>query len=171
MKPFGFYIILLFIALTTSSCKKIPVINTTNSSISFKVDGVYKEAKGIKNVFALYSKEQTILQIVGNINGTDEQQIGIMLNNFHGVGEYNAEDDFLGTYNTPEIEDTVLGMEGKVKITEYIEGKSIKGEFQFKGQAMVISMDPDAPAPDTKVFTEGKFEAKVTAYSGPLITP
>ena len=171
MKPFGFYILLLFIALTTGSCKKIPVINNTNPSISFKVDGVYKEAKGIKNVFALYAKDETIIQIVGNIDGTDEHQIGIMLNNFHGVGEYSAEDDFLGTYNTPELAVTVLGIEGKVKITEYIEGKSVKGEFQFKGQAMDISMDPDAAPGETKVFTEGKFEAKVTAYSGSIITP
>jgi|GEM_PF-6457677 len=171
MKQRCFSVLLLLMILITASCKKIPVINKTNAFVSFKIDGVPKEAKGNKNVFGVYYKEQTIVQVVGNIDAAGDQLISIMINNFHGVGEYTTEEDFLGVYNTPEIEDSILSTEGKVKITEYIEGKSIKGEFQFKGQVLQISTDPDAAPAETKVFSEGKFETKITVSSEPIFTP
>lgn len=176
MKPLHFSALLLLIVSVTLSCKKIPVVNTTNATISFKMDGVFKEAKGNKNVFAFYAKDEKVIQIIGNLSG--EQSIGITIGNFHGVGEYTvADEDFLGTFNVSEDALTVIGTEGKVKITEFAEGKSIKGEFQFKGQIFDIRIgegdDPDAePQPvEIKNFTEGKFEVKVTTYSGPLVEP
>jgi hypothetical protein len=171
MKQFSFSALLLFIVLVTGSCKKIPVINQINSSISFKFDGVSKEAKGDKNVFAIYAKEINIVQIVGNLDATgDDHQIMFMINNFHGLGEYTAEEDLVLMYNTPELNASVLGTEGKIKITEYTEGKSIKGEFQFKGELAILPNGPDDGSA-VKIISEGKFQAKVTEHSGPIELP
>jgi len=172
MKQFTTSALLLFIVLLTGSCKKIPVIEVTNAIISFKMDGVYKEAKGIKNVFAVYVKEEKIIQVIGNLSGG--QSIGITIADFHGVGEYTvADEQFLGSFNVSEDAMTVLGTEGKVKITQFTEGKSIKGEFQFKGETLNIRIgegdNPDQLPAEIKTFSEGKFEAKVTAYTGPLM--
>jgi len=174
MKQLSFSALLLFVVLITGSCKKIPVMNIANATISFKMDGVFKEAKGNKNVFALYSKEQEFIQIIGNLSG--DQSIGITIADFHGVGEYTvADEQFLGSFNTSEDELTIIGTEGKVKITEFIEGKSIKGEFQFKGQTITIRIgdgdDPDEQPVEIRTFSEGKFDVKVTSYSGPLVEP
>lgn len=171
MKLLTYPVFLLLIIIITGSCKKIPVINSTNASISFKIDGVPKEAKGIKNVFALYLKQENLMQIIGNIDAAGEQAIGLTINNFHGIGEYIVEDDFLAIYDSPEMDKSVLGTEGKIKITEYIEGKSIKGEFQFKGKLFIISTDPNVDLTETKIFSEGKFEAKITVYTEPLGKP
>ncbi|MNY69740.1 hypothetical protein D3C86_2077220 [compost metagenome] len=84
------------------------------------------------------------------------------------MGEYTAEEDFLGIYNSPDFESSIVGTEGTIKITEYIEGKSIKGEFQFKGEALIVIPDPNAP-PVIKIVSEGKFVAKVTNHSGPIL--
>jgi hypothetical protein len=169
MKQLGFSVLLLLVVLVTGSCKKVVMSNWTNASITFKVDGTPKEAKGEANVFAFYAKEPNILQIIGNIGGSEDEQIALTLNEFHGVGEYSVETDFLGIYSLGE-ESSYVGTEGKIKITEYTEGKSIKGEFQFKGEFLIITPAPNNPATD-KVISEGKFEAKVSAYSGPVIEP
>lgn len=173
MKPLRFSALLIFVVLITGACKKIPVINVTNSFISFKIDGVPKEAKGITNVIGLYSKEESIAQVVGNLaNG---EQIALTIGNFHGVGEYTTEEDFLALYAVSEEEVSTIGMEGKIKITEFIEGKSIKGEFQFKGEQFIIRIgegnDPEQAPPVIQIFSDGKFEAKVTNTSGPIIEP
>lgn len=172
MKNLFFSACFLFIVLLTGSCKKIPVMNVTKSMISFKMDGVLKEAKGVTNVFAAYAKDEKFMQIIGNLS--NGESIGISIGDFHGVGEYTvADEQFLGSFNAYEDATTVIGTEGKVKITEYIEGKSIKGEFQFKGEALIIRIgDGDNPDPqpvEIKTFSEGKFESKVTVYSGPLV--
>jgi hypothetical protein len=163
--------VLLLIALITGSCKKVVISNWTNANISFKIDGVSKEAKGDQNVFALYSKEQNILQIIGNIGGSGDEQIALSINNFHGIGEYTISDEnFLGLYSS-ETDLSVIGTEGKIKITEFTEEKSIKGEFQFKGELFIVSPEPNDDPAVIKVFSEGKFEAKVTSYSGPITAP
>ncbi len=171
MKQLRFSTLLLLLVLITGSCKKIPVINQTNSSISFKIDGVPKTAKGDKNVFAVYIQDQAVMQITGNINAATEEGIGLSIGNFHGVGEYTTEEDFLGIYNTPELQASVIGIEGKIKVTEYTAGKSIKGEFQFTGEVAVIKIGTDEEVIETKIISEGKFQSKITAYSGPILTP
>jgi hypothetical protein len=164
MKQLSFSALLLLIVLIAGSCKKIPVYNgATNSNISFKIDGVAKSAKGDKSVFALYAKEYNLMQINGNLDATGDQGIGLGINNFHGVGEYTDE-DFLAVYNTPEIEESILGVAGKIKVTEYTAGKSIQGEFQFTGEVAVIKIGTDEEVIETKVFSEGKFQVKVTDY-------
>lgn len=167
MKQVRFSLLLLIVVIT-GSCKKVPVLDWVNPNISFKADGAPKEARGDKNVFAIYAKDETILQIVGNIDAAGDEQIALLINNFHGVGEYTAEEDFLGIYNSPDVESSIVGTEGTIKITEYIEGKSIKGEFQFKGEALIVIPDPNAP-PVIKIVSEGKFVAKVTNHSGPIL--
>lgn len=156
MKQFRFYTLLLFVVTVTSSCKKVPVLDRTTAYISFKVDGTAKETKGDKNVFAAYSKDFSMVHIVGNFDAAGDHQISLTINNFHGVGEYATEEDFLGLYNTEEQGASIVGT-GRITVTEFIEGKSIKGEFQFKGERMVI------PGPGTAdvIFTEGKFQSKV----------
>ncbi|WEK17537.1 MAG: hypothetical protein P0Y49_12095 [Candidatus Pedobacter colombiensis] len=162
MKQLSFSALLLLIVLITGSCKKIPVINYTNSSISFKIDGVSKEAKGNKNVFSAYAKEENIMMVIGNLDATGDQQISLMINNFHGVGEYSGEENFIGIYNTPEFEESIISKEGKIKITEYTEGKSIKGEFEFKGVAFIINIgNQNNNTEVTKVFSDGKFSATI----------
>lgn len=171
MKPLSFSVLLLLTVLLTGSCKKIPVIDKTNNaenSISFKIDGVTKEAKGDNNVFAFYSKEESALQIVGNLNAAGEQ-IGLTIGNFHGVGEYTTEEAFLGIYNTPEIQESIIGTEGKIKITEFIEGKNIKGEFEFKGAVFIISPMQNGGNSGIKIFSGGKFTAKITTDLVPTI--
>lgn len=168
MKRFYFSALLLLVILITGSCKKIPVVEYTNSSISFKVDGVYKEAKGIQNVFGLHAKEEKVMMIIGNMDAAGDQQISLLINNFHGVGEYSGEENILGLYTSPEFEQSIIGSVGTIKITEFTEGKSIKGEFQFKGEVAIISTDPNH-VPEFKMFSEGKFEAKVT--TGPIVEP
>lgn len=169
MKQLSYSALLLLIVLTTGSCKKVVMSNWTNASISFKIDGVSKEAKGDQNVFALYSKEQTIIQIIGNIGGSGDEQIALTINHFNGVGEYTvAGENFLGLYSAGE-DVSLIGTEGKIKITEFTEGKSIKGEFQFKGELFIISPGQDDQHVVTKAFSEGKFMAKVTTYSGPIL--
>lgn len=171
MKPLRFSALLILVVLTIGSCKKIPVINQTNSSISFKIDGVSKTAKGDKSVFAVYAKENDVMQIIGNISTSGDQGIGLSIGNFHGLGEYTAEEDFFAAYNTPELNGSVIGVEGKIKVTEYTAGKSIKGEFQFTGVVAVIKIGTDEEIIETKIFTEGKFQSKITDYSGPVLTP
>jgi hypothetical protein len=172
MKQLSFSIVLLATVLLTGSCKKVVLSNWSNAKISFKLDGAPKEASGDKNIFALYAKEQGIIQIAGAIGASGEQQIGLTIGNFHGVGTYSAEEDFLASYNIPGADATIIGTEGSIKITEFIEGKSIKGEFHFTGQEFIINVgtEPDEPGA-TRVFTDGKFEAKVSSYSGPIISP
>lgn len=167
MKQFIFSALLLLVILVTGACKKVVMSNWTTSAISFKIDGAPKEAKGDANVFAFYAKEQNILQLIGNVGGSDDQQIALTLNEFHGVGEYSVETDCLALYSSGE-DISVIGTEGKIKITEYTPGKSIKGEFQFKGELFIVSPSPNDPATD-KIFSDGKFEAKVSDYSGPII--
>lgn len=170
MKQLSFSALLLFVVLITGSCKKIPIVNVANSYISFKIDGTSKETKGGKNVFALYSKELDIVQIIGDFS--DDEQIALTIGNFHGVGEYTTAEDFLGLYTIGE-ESSIIATEGKIKITEFTEGKSIKGEFQFKGELFIIRIgegnDPDQEPTEIKTFSDGKFEAKVTAYPGPVV--
>lgn len=169
MKQLSFSALLLLVVLVTGSCKKVVMSNWTNASIKFKVDGAPREAKGDANVFAFYADEANILQIIGNVGGSADEQIALTLNEFHGVGEYNVETDFLGIYSLGE-DSSFVGIEGKIKITEYTPGKSIKGEFQFKGEYLIITTEPNNPA-IYKTISEGKFEAKVSSYSGPVIEP
>lgn len=169
MKQLSFSALLLLVVLVSGSCKKVVMSNWTNASILFKVDGTTKEAKGETNVFAFYAKEPNILQIIGNIGGSADQQIALTVGNFHGVGEYTSDEDFGAFYSLSE-DMTFAATEGKIKITEYTEGKSIKGEFQFKAELFIISPAPNNPAND-KIISEGKFEAKVSAYTGPIIEP
>ncbi|WP_316813399.1 hypothetical protein [Pedobacter heparinus] len=171
MKPLSFPALLLLVVLISGACKKIPVINQTNSNISFKIDGASKAAKGDKNVFAVFIKDHNLVQINGNLNASAEEEIGLSINNFHGLGEYTTEADFLAVYNTPELDASVIGVEGKIKITEYTAGKSIKGEFQFTGQVAVIKIGTDEEVIETRIFSEGKFQSKITDYSGPILTP
>ncbi|SDL02883.1 hypothetical protein SAMN04487898_11458 [Pedobacter sp. ok626] len=170
MKQLSFSALLLLVVLITGSCKKIPVVNYTNSSISFKIDGAYKEAKGNQNVFGIHAKEEKGMIITGDMDAAGDQQISLLINNFHGVGEYSGEENILLVYTTPEFKQSILGSEGTIKITEFTDGKSIKGEFQIKGKAFIINMgDPDNDTEVTKIFSEGKFEAKVT--TGPIVEP
>jgi hypothetical protein len=172
MKQLSFSVLLLAVILATSSCKKVVQSNWSNSKVSFKIDGVTKEAKGDQNVLSFHIKEQSMVQIIGNIGGSGTQQIGLTIADFHGVGEYTAEEgEFLGSYSSPELGETVIGIEGTIKITEFKESKSLKGEFQFKGQALIVTPDPDINPGEIRIFTEGKFEAKISAYSGPIIEP
>lgn len=173
MKPFRLSALLMFIVLLTGACKKIPVINVNNSFISFKIDGAAKEVKGITNVIGSYSKEESIVQVVGNLAGGE--QISLTIGNFHGVGEYTTEEDFLGLYAVGEEDVSTIGTEGKIKITEFTEGKSIKGEFQFKGEPFTIRVgegnDPDQAPPVIQIFSDGKFEAKISYVFGPIVEP
>lgn len=168
MKQLSFSALLLFVVLITGSCKKIPIVEYTNSSISFKVDGVYKEAKGNQNVFGLHAKDEKVMMIIGDMDAAGDQQISLLINNFHGVGEYSGEESILVIYTTPEFEQSIIGSVGTIKITEFTEGKSIKGEFQFKGEVAIITTDPNH-VPEFKIFSEGKFKAKVT--TGPIVEP
>ncbi len=174
MKPISFSALLLLIILTTGSCKKIPVMNNTNSIISFKVDGVLKEAKGKQNVFSAYVKEENAMMIIGNLDATGDQQIALTITNFHGVGEYYADEetnmeDFGGMYTSSELEQSYYSTKGKIKITEYTEGKSIKGEFQFDGVAAIFVIGNTNPTEVTKVFSEGKFQTIIIPT--PAMTP
>lgn len=174
MKQFYFSALLLLVVLITGSCKKIPVINNTNSSISFKVDGVSKEAKGDKNAFSAYLKGEKMMMIIGNLDAIGDQQIALTINNFHGVGEYAADEesnleDFMAMYTTSELELSYYSTKGTIKITEYTEGKSIKGEFQFKGSAAIFEVGSTNPTDDIKVFSDGKFTTKI--IDAPVITP
>lgn len=166
MKQFRFYALLLLVVTVTSSCKKVPVLDWITPNLSFKIDGAAKEVKGSKNALAIYVKELNIMHISGIIS--EDEQINLTIGNFHGVGEYTVEgEDLLGLYTSNDLPQSLIGTEGKVKITEFVNEKTIKGEFQFKGESFIIHIgtdntDPDSGSTETKTISEGKFQLNVT---------
>ncbi|SMC94960.1 hypothetical protein SAMN04488524_3578 [Pedobacter africanus] len=166
MKQFRFYALLLFVLTVTSSCKKVPVLDWITPNLSFKIDGAAKEVKGSKNALAIYVKELNIMHISGIVS--EDEQINLTIGNFHGVGEYTIEgEDLLGLYTSTDLPQSLIGTEGKVKITEFVNEKTIKGEFQFKGELFIIHIgtdntDPDSGPAETKTISDGKFQLNVT---------
>lgn len=151
MKPFKLALLLLVAISLSISCKKV-IETKVMSSISFKMDNVLKQKSGDKNVMISFYKEQNILQVIGNIEGS--QAISLMINEYHGVGTYSCEEDLLATYsNDVQLidNDTFVGVTGTLKITSATD-TFVKGEFQFNAET--ISGLP-------KIFTEGKFEGKI----------
>lgn len=147
-------LLLCFIAMLTvfSSCKKDPKIETSNSQISLKVNGVLKKATGAESVTASYYKSENTIQVLGRITATEG--VELMIYGFHGVGEYTKNDGFYGTYtsdvNLP-LDKTYINTDGVIKVTSYTDNL-IKGEFKFTGESF---------ANEVKTVTEGTFEGKL----------
>jgi hypothetical protein len=146
---------ILTLMLMYSSCKKDESVSPTNNTtpspteitigtIRAKVDGTLKTAdRGVK---AMMNAGPNSVQIsgVGGLN-TNIITFNLGIGNFNGIGTYDlgVHDSFglginalyqevaLGSYAcTPQYAET----KGKLTVSEYTAGNSIKGTFYYKAK-------------------------------------
>jgi hypothetical protein len=90
---------------------------------------------------------------IGDFTGKGTYDLGVYESNGFGVNALFSEAS-LGDYqcasNNPETS-------GKVVVTEYTEGKSIKGRFEFKGKKVSTS----GSGGDSVEVTDGEFNVSL----------
>jgi hypothetical protein len=134
--------------------------NDTTSSFSAKFEGELKEANFSVRAVIYDNTKSVHIAAIGNTGGV-VTQFTLSIGDFVGVGVYK-----LGTLDSRDLGMNATYLEkdmgyecsrkdeetkGELKVTEYVEGKVLKGTFQFKAKRV------SGAGPEYANFTEGKF--------------
>ncbi|WP_207429067.1 hypothetical protein [Pedobacter sp. SYSU D00535] len=138
--------------ITAVSCKKDNVEKVDSeedirsTKMTYKIDGA---AKTSTHLFAV--KDEGDIAIYGSID--DDETMVIAIEDFHGTGDYEVENDHvtIGYINGNTPTNSFWATEGVIKVTASTNNE-VKGTFSGRltnaGETV-------------KEITEGKFEAKI----------
>lgn len=144
-------LLLLFILLALTSCKKDEELEVLNPGMSFTVNGTSKSAAGAENVYASMGDGNT-LTVTAKLTPTNEL-ITLVIPGIRGRGEFPIPENAEATYvNGPvPAANSHYASSGTIKITTF-QSNGVKGTFEFNSSSTTGSI---------KKITMGVFEAEM----------